>query len=252
MYSMSFDAYFLTSEDALMKANSDVTDALRRTIALMQTELERSVLSTQLLDESTATLRSTSLQHDTLHNVMSISKQLVTALEKSDWMDRVLILSGFIFFILVVLFILKQRIVDRGLRIAFWWTRFIPSFGDDSRLLQDAEKGMVSAVAEASSTVVAAAVTVSSAVASAAITSVSSLLPNSGAPSPSIAVESIDPTTYTPSEQAYPSLTPDDTPLSESTALPSEETSSPTTGAAEEESLSSTMQTSTEHIHIEL
>jgi len=37
------------SEDALMKANSDVTGALRRTINLMQGELERSVLSTQML-----------------------------------------------------------------------------------------------------------------------------------------------------------------------------------------------------------
>lgn len=32
-----------------MKANNDVTDTLQRTIGLMQGELERSVLSTQLL-----------------------------------------------------------------------------------------------------------------------------------------------------------------------------------------------------------
>jgi hypothetical protein len=32
-----------------MKANSDVTEALQRTIGLMQGELERSVLSTQML-----------------------------------------------------------------------------------------------------------------------------------------------------------------------------------------------------------
>jgi len=37
------------SEDALMKANNDVTEALRRTVNLMQGELERSVLSTQML-----------------------------------------------------------------------------------------------------------------------------------------------------------------------------------------------------------
>lgn len=217
------------SEDALMKANSDVTDALRRTVALMQSELERSVLSTQLLDESTATLRSTSLQHDTLHNVMSISKQLVTALEKSDWMDRVLILSGFIFFILVVLFILKQRIVDRGLRIAFWWTRFIPSFGDDSRLLQEAEKGMANAVAEASSTAVAAAVTVSSTVASVASISLSSLLPTSSTPS---TTEIIGSATGTPPDPATPSSSSGD-------KLPSD-------------SSSSTAQASTERKHIEL
>lgn len=35
-----------------MKANHDVTEALRRTINLMQGELERSVLSTQMLGSS--------------------------------------------------------------------------------------------------------------------------------------------------------------------------------------------------------
>jgi len=37
-----------------------------------------------------------------------------------------ILLSALIFFILVVLLILKQRFIDRGLRIALWWTRFIP------------------------------------------------------------------------------------------------------------------------------
>lgn len=36
------------SGDALMKANDDVTETLRRTISLMQGELEKSVLSTQM------------------------------------------------------------------------------------------------------------------------------------------------------------------------------------------------------------
>lgn len=121
-----------------MKANSDVTDALRRTVSLMQAELERSVLTSQMLDSSTATLRSTSLQHDALNSVMSTSKQLVTALEKSDWLDRILIISGFVFFLLVVLFILKQRIIDRGLKIAFWWTRFLPDFSSDEELFRSA------------------------------------------------------------------------------------------------------------------
>ncbi|KAG6844313.1 hypothetical protein H0H87_007842, partial [Tephrocybe sp. NHM501043] len=132
-------------EDALMKANDDVTDALRRTIDLMQGELERSVLSVQMLDESTASLRATSTTHDTLTNFMGTSKQLITALEKSDWIDRILIVSAFVFFLLVVLFIVKQRIVDRSLRLAFWWTRFLPNFSQDEALL-----GKSSAVLSAS------------------------------------------------------------------------------------------------------
>ncbi|KAI0314995.1 Sec20-domain-containing protein [Amylostereum chailletii] len=114
------------TEDALMKANNDVTDALRRTLGLMQGELERSVLSTQMLEASTATLKSTSSTHDVLTGLMGTSKQLITALEKSDWLDRLLILAALAFFLTVVMFILKQRIFDRGMRIAFWWTRFLP------------------------------------------------------------------------------------------------------------------------------
>jgi protein transport protein SEC20 len=67
--------------------------------------------------------------------LLGTSKQLVTALEKADWLNRLLIFAALIFFALVILFILKQRIVDRGLRIAFWWTRFLPSMHQaDSRL----------------------------------------------------------------------------------------------------------------------
>lgn len=41
-------------------------------------------------------------------------------------MDKLLIAAGLAFFFLVVLFILKQRVIDRGIRIALFWTRFIP------------------------------------------------------------------------------------------------------------------------------
>ncbi|KAH9021693.1 Sec20-domain-containing protein [Lactarius deliciosus] len=148
-----------STEDVMMKTQADVTDALRRTMALMQNELERSVLSTQMLEGSTASLKATSSTHDVLTGMLGTSKQLVTALEKSDWLDRLLIFAGLIFFALVVLFILKQRIVDRGLRIAFWWTRFLPS--GDSRLVDNGvgmEKA-ASSVASVASSVVASVTT---------------------------------------------------------------------------------------------
>ncbi|KAG5339776.1 hypothetical protein C0989_003576 [Termitomyces sp. Mn162] len=137
----------IISEDPLMKANDNVTEVLRRTLDLMQNELKRSVLSAQMLelltrvpiDASTASLSAASSTHDTLTNLMGTSKQLITALEKSDWIDRVLIISAFVFFLLVVLFVIKQRIVDRGLRLAFWWTRFLPDFSEDPALM-DIEK----------------------------------------------------------------------------------------------------------------
>jgi protein transport protein SEC20 len=139
-----------SGEDALMRANNDVTDALRRTVNLMQGELEKSVLSVQILsqdfcrcfpyiiltyyltDDSTAMLKGTSETHDTLTNLMGVSKQLITALEKSDWIDKMLIIAALGFFFLVVLFILKERILDRGLRVAFWWTKYLPGLGRKS------------------------------------------------------------------------------------------------------------------------
>ncbi|KAJ7892741.1 Sec20-domain-containing protein [Mycena olivaceomarginata] len=151
------------ADDALMAASDNVTEAMQRTMTLMQGELERSVLSSQMLADSTATLRSTSNTHDTLTSVMDTSKQLITALEKSDWLDRVLIFSALLFFLLVVLFILKQRIFDRGIRMAFWWTRFVPDFSGDSQLLS-MEKGSATVLSTtlASSAASAASVLASS------------------------------------------------------------------------------------------
>lgn len=193
-----------------MKANSDVTDALRRTVSLMQAELERSVLTTQMLDSSTATLRSTSLQHDALNSVMSTSKQLITALEKSDWLDRILIISGFVFFLLVVLFILKQRIIDRGIKIAFWWTRFLPDFSSDEELLRSAMDpvGVPSSLSATAVSVVTPLVSlvVSSSTATTAAV-LSSIIPMSNMPDPSSNLDSKDFSIMVDTQNAF--LSPD-------------------------------------------
>ncbi|KAJ7485375.1 Sec20-domain-containing protein [Mycena latifolia] len=153
------------TDDALMAASDDVTHAMQRTMALMQGELERSVLSAQMLSDSTATLRSTSSTHDTLTSVMDTSKHLITALEKSDWLDRVLIFAALLFFFLVVLFILKQRLFDRGMRIAFWWTRFVPDFSGDAQLLS-MEKGSTAALSTTTTLVASSAASAVSVLAS--------------------------------------------------------------------------------------
>jgi protein transport protein SEC20 len=92
-----------------------------------------------------------------LTGLLGTSKQLVTALEKADWLDRMLIFAGLAFFALVVLFILKQRLVDRGLRIAFWWTRFLPSMDRGAKEVP-MEKGPVTSqsVAVVTSSTIAA------------------------------------------------------------------------------------------------
>ncbi|KAI0703494.1 Sec20-domain-containing protein [Cytidiella melzeri] len=133
------------AEDAIMTTSNNLTQALHRTMELMRNELDVSVQSKELLDASTANLRSVSSTHDVLDGLLSTSKHLITALEKTDWLDRLLIMAALAFFVLVVLFILKQRLVDRGLRIAFWWTRFLPSISGSNqssdKVIDGLEKG---------------------------------------------------------------------------------------------------------------
>jgi protein transport protein SEC20 len=104
--------------------------------------------------------------HDTLDLIIGTSKELITTLEKTDWLDRILIISGLVFFGLVVLFILKQRIIDRGLRIAFFWTRLLPSSGSSTRAV----------VQKAAEVVTTASATTTTSVSAVLVSSISQLL----------------------------------------------------------------------------
>lgn len=94
-----------------------------------------------IIDQSSAHLRAATTQHDTLSSLIDTSRHLITALAKSDWLDRFLLLGGLCFFLLVVGFILKQRVFDKSIRIIFWWTRFLPNFSEDAALLKTCTEG---------------------------------------------------------------------------------------------------------------
>ncbi|EJU05376.1 Sec20-domain-containing protein [Dacryopinax primogenitus] len=155
------------SDDALTDKSNEVTLALRRTTALMQQEVERSVLSTQLLAESSRTLHSASNAYSSLSGLLGISKTLITALERADWLDRALIFAALAVFLLVVAFIFKQRVIDRGVRLAFWWVRWLPSFGDEGLDIESAAerkqkvREVLTSVLTTTSTALAAAMSMS-------------------------------------------------------------------------------------------
>ncbi|KDN45634.1 hypothetical protein RSAG8_04718, partial [Rhizoctonia solani AG-8 WAC10335] len=106
------------TEDKLMAASDDVTEALRRTTRLMQQELERSVLSTQMLQDSSKTLRSTTDVYTNLDNLMDVSQVLIKALQRADWMDRIIIGLSFGVFLLTMAYIVKRRVLDRVITVA--------------------------------------------------------------------------------------------------------------------------------------
>ncbi|KAG8743655.1 hypothetical protein FRC10_011624 [Ceratobasidium sp. 414] len=101
------------TDDRLMAASDDVTEALRRTTRLMQQELERSVLSTQMLQESSKTLRATSDSYVDLDSLMDVSQVLIKALQRADWMDRIIIGLSLGVFLLTMAYIVKRRVLDR-------------------------------------------------------------------------------------------------------------------------------------------
>ena len=164
-------------------------------------------------DQSTAALKSTSSTHDVLDSLMVTSKHLITALEKSDWLDRMLIFAALLFFVLVVLFILKQRLIDRSLRIAFFWTRFLPSSSPVKvskatvSVVKDAvvdamEKGSASPVM-ASATMVASSVL---SVAPSAAASISTSLSSSSSSILTATPSSVEPITQSPLESLAETL----------------------------------------------
>ncbi|KAL0061081.1 Protein transport protein sec20 [Marasmius tenuissimus] len=153
-------------DDTLMEANNNVTESLRRVVGVMQGELEKSVLSVQMLETSTRTLESTSLAHNTLTFTLDTSKSLVTALSRADKWDRAVMIAAFVFFLLVVGLVVKERIFDKGMRIMFWWTRFIPDFSGDADLLK-AGGGIVSGTIISVASSLASSTSLSSSTASA-------------------------------------------------------------------------------------
>ncbi|GAA5881028.1 hypothetical protein JCM3774_003073 [Rhodotorula dairenensis] len=106
-----------SADDALMQATSDVTEGLRRTLQLMQQEVDRSMTSNELLESQTQTMQLTSNQYSTLSSLMNTSKTLITTLERSNILDRLVLFGAFAFFAAVCAHIFKKRVIDRGVHV---------------------------------------------------------------------------------------------------------------------------------------
>ncbi len=88
-----------SGEDKLMTASQDVTDALRRTVSLMSSELEKSAMSSQLLEESSQTLSSLSFQYGSLTTLMSNSAKMIKTMEREDLIGKGMVALAFLFFL---------------------------------------------------------------------------------------------------------------------------------------------------------
>jgi len=143
------------TEDALVCTTHMLTTALQRTEQRLCSELERSVLTTQLLQSSTSTLQQTTNAHSNLTSLLDASRRLITALERTEWFDRLLILLALAVFIGTCTWIVKVRVVDCALWLGFWWVKYLPFPGRGGK----AEVEVLKRMEEGSAGIVGAVVT---------------------------------------------------------------------------------------------
>ncbi|GAA5885207.1 hypothetical protein JCM16303_005904 [Sporobolomyces ruberrimus] len=148
-----------SGDDALMSATSDVTEGLRRTLQLLQSEVDRSQVSNELLEQQTQTMASTSHQYSTLSTLLTSSRTLITSLERADILDRLILFGAFSFFVGVCSYIFKKRVVDRGLKVASAVSGVLGRGGkgkEVGELVKEEFKGEIEKVAVATAAVVGA------------------------------------------------------------------------------------------------
>ncbi|KAF9918216.1 hypothetical protein FBU30_000316 [Linnemannia zychae] len=101
----------------MLNTSKEHNESLSRTLKLMQQEVERTAHSAKVIDESSKTLKATVGEYHTYDEVLKRGKNLITKLNQADWTDRLLIGFGLLVFSLVVAYILKKRIADRGISL---------------------------------------------------------------------------------------------------------------------------------------
>lgn len=101
----------LTKDDILVNATTDVTSALRRTHALLSTELERSRFAQETFDESTSALKQLSEEYSNLDSILSNSRNLLGTLLRSQKSDTWYLETAFYILITTLIWLVFRRIL---------------------------------------------------------------------------------------------------------------------------------------------
>ena len=91
-----------------------MTSSLRRTRQLMTSELQRGDTTLQSLDGQTKTIKDTLQEQKGVTSNASSGRAALGRLQRRGCTDKALIALGFLFFLLVVLHIVKKRLVADG------------------------------------------------------------------------------------------------------------------------------------------
>jgi protein transport protein SEC20 len=106
----------------VVSASSDVTDALRRTHALIAGEVAKSAFATQTLAESTAALKELQQTYDGIDGMLTKSRDLVGALMTSQKSDTWYLRTSFYMLLCTLTWLIFRRFLYGPL----WWIVWFP------------------------------------------------------------------------------------------------------------------------------
>lgn len=112
----------LTQEELELQASSDVTAALRRTHALLESNIEQSQFAQQTLDESTEALASLGESYAGLESLLKSSGGLVKQLIKSNKSDTWYLTTAFYIMVVTISWLIFRRLLYGPL----WWLVWQP------------------------------------------------------------------------------------------------------------------------------
>jgi len=96
--------------ETLKRTSQSFTDAGRRTLQLLNENIDRSEQALQLLAKTSKTLKDTHSEHRTYQGILHSSKAVLTRLINRQTTDKILVWCAFLFFCLVVLYIVRKRL----------------------------------------------------------------------------------------------------------------------------------------------
>ena len=101
----------LTKDEVLVHASGDVTAALRRTHALLSTELSRSRFAQETFDESTTALAQLGEEYSNLDNILSNSRNLLGTLLRSQKSDTWYLETAFYILLATLCWLFFRRVL---------------------------------------------------------------------------------------------------------------------------------------------
>ncbi|KAJ7532933.1 hypothetical protein O6H91_13G026200 [Diphasiastrum complanatum] len=106
----------LQTQAGMTGATESVTESLRRTRQMMA-QAERGISTLSTLDQSNLTLRKAESEYTGQRTLLRTARNLLSSMQRSDILDRIVLIVGAMFFLLICAYILRKRIVPFKQRV---------------------------------------------------------------------------------------------------------------------------------------